>query len=172
MLLCLWWVSEIAGSLFLWVTLPWFVILLNVKWYAQVQTRKIYPDYQIVRYGKIFSQISLSPAAYERTCCADFAHPKFPNFLMFLVKAQYIYVCRKLLQFRRSETVSNLHMSRFTSLSELCSAASFYQNCTAPPVITDHISSIWIYWIPMIKSSSDNCRKSFNGMPCNRILFV
>ena len=95
-------------------------------------------------YGTIFlflKQIAPSPAAHARTCCEDFCGcragkvaseipeifhtlgPLLNTFMSVGILLQYFR--RKLLQFEWSETVSNLGMSRFISLTRLCSAASF-----------------------------------------------
>ena len=95
-------------------------------------------------YGTIFlffEQIAPSPAAHVRTCCGDFCgcragemaseipeifytfSPLLNTFMSVGILLKY-FRC-KLLQFGWSNTVSNLGMSRFISLTRLCSAASF-----------------------------------------------
>ena len=95
-------------------------------------------------YGTIFlilEQIAPSPAAHARTCCEDFCGwragemaskipeifyafgPQLDAFMSVGILLKYFRL--KLLQFEWSKTVSNLGMSRFISLTRLCSAASF-----------------------------------------------
>ena len=95
-------------------------------------------------YGAIFlflEQIAPSPAAHARTCCEDFCGccagkmayeiPEifytFGSLLNTFISVGILlkYFRRKLLHFEWSKTVSNLGMSRFISLTRLCSAASF-----------------------------------------------
>ena len=95
-------------------------------------------------YGTIFlflEQIAPSPVAHARTCCEDFCGcragkmaseipeisctfgPLLNTFMSVRIVLKYFR--RKLLQFEWRKTVSNLGMSRFISLTRLCSAASF-----------------------------------------------
>ena len=95
-------------------------------------------------YGTIFlflEQIVPSPVTHARTCCEDFCGcragkmaseipeifytfgPLLNTFMSVGILPKYFR--RKLLQFEWRETVSNLGMSRFISLTRLCSAASF-----------------------------------------------
>ena len=93
-------------------------------------------------YGTIFlflEQIAPSPAAHTRTCCEDFLRMSrrengvrnsrnlFGPLLNTFMSAGILlkYFCCKLLQFEWRKTVSNLGISRFISLTRLCSAASF-----------------------------------------------
>ena len=94
-------------------------------------------------YGTNFiflEQIAPSPAAHASTCCKEFCGcragkvaSEIPE--IFILLAQHStrlsvgillkYFRHKLLQFEWSKTVSNLGMSRFISLTRLCSAVSF-----------------------------------------------